>query len=438
MNLLAPIRRSIKIRFALASLAIALPLVALSVLSFGFFDRFSETGDQLVARATDEMLPISRLQTLVLLSAQPPHEYLIQGDARQIGKFAPLADEVERIFDQRAEVWVDEPLLTSLLENARAEWDKSRVRAGQLLAMQPPLAQGAVPFMADYDRHRERTVAALDRLYTVIESAGHAGWAAARQEVERRLVVVIGVIWMLLAVAFGGAVFLIRSILGPLRRMQRMTERLAEGDLSQRVEIDREDELGRLVHAFNRMVHELEKSQAKLKYLSVHDELTGLLNRRALLQYLNDELERSERFRKPCTLLMVDIDYFKQINDNHGHMVGDRVLRMVAETLAATVRAVDRVARYGGEEFLIILPETNISGARALADRIREAVAERGIDLAEKLPSQLSVHMTVSVGVAAYPADGKTLSALISAVDEAMYRAIRGGRNRVCVYREAA
>ncbi len=168
--------------------------------------------------------------------------------------------------------------------------------------------------------------------------------------------------------------------------------------------------------------------KARLEALATTDSVTTLLNRRALVDRLTHEMERARRYATPLALLMVDLDHFKDINDTHGHLVGDEALREVARLLQSGVRNVDIVARYGGEEFAIVLPETSNEGAVAFAERVRERVAEH-VFANERLPS---LRITVSVGVASVPAaDIESVEDFFARSDEALYRAKAAGRNQV-------
>ncbi|MDP1889279.1 MAG: diguanylate cyclase [Gemmatimonadaceae bacterium] len=169
---------------------------------------------------------------------------------------------------------------------------------------------------------------------------------------------------------------------------------------------------------------------ARLEVLAHTDPLTQVLNRRALTVRLASELERARRYDSVLTLLMVDLDHFKKVNDTHGHLVGDEVLREVATLLQNEVRSVDVVARYGGEEFVAVLPETSLVGAMTFAERIREHVA------ATLFASSLvdALQLTCSIGVSSYPSTTiNTVDDLFARADEALYRAKADGRNRVCL-----
>ncbi len=158
------------------------------------------------------------------------------------------------------------------------------------------------------------------------------------------------------------------------------------------------------------------------------DDTTDVYNARYLLEALDRDLRRAERYGNELSVLFIDLDRFKLVNDNHGHLVGSSVLRQLSQLLTQCVRQVDTVARYGGDEFTILLADTAERGARVIAERIRKWVADYGFE-AERGGV---LHLTCSVGLSTYPAHGRTREALLDAADKAMYRAKSQGRNRVC------
>lgn len=174
----------------------------------------------------------------------------------------------------------------------------------------------------------------------------------------------------------------------------------------------------------NALLHE------ELERLSVTDRLTDLFNHGYLHQRLDEEMERCVRFEHQMSLIMLDIDDFKQFNDRYGHPKGDKVLKAVSSIIRQNLREIDVAARYGGEEFVIMLPETDVAGAVAVAERIRVSM--------ESYPHLMGdadepVAQTVSLGVANYPLNADTSAALVEAADQAMYRAKRAGKNQVVV-----
>jgi diguanylate cyclase (GGDEF)-like protein len=166
----------------------------------------------------------------------------------------------------------------------------------------------------------------------------------------------------------------------------------------------------------------------QLRWRARHDELTGLLNRRAMQETLDQEISRSRRGGDTFGVVMLDIDHFKAINDRHGHPTGDLALKHIATLLQASVREVDRVGRFGGEEFIVLLPGAGLAQAAGVAETLRARVAAQGVPRdggGEPLP------LSASFGVAEWKGPKEEPSRLIMRADQALYRAKRGGRNRV-------
>jgi diguanylate cyclase (GGDEF)-like protein len=171
--------------------------------------------------------------------------------------------------------------------------------------------------------------------------------------------------------------------------------------------------------------------QRKLVEGALQDPLTGLFNRRMLEDRLGSELAGALRHGRLVSILMIDIDHFKAVNDTYGHLAGDEVLRMVAATIRATLRKEDFVARFGGEEFVVIARETALDGAQLLAERIRRAVERsRCVWQDHELSATVSVGVTVSTLPARF-VPGETERQLLDAADRALYRAKQEGRNLV-------
>jgi diguanylate cyclase (GGDEF)-like protein len=210
----------------------------------------------------------------------------------------------------------------------------------------------------------------------------------------------------------------------PLGRLTTAAAKVAAGDLSVELPAAGVGEVGYLTRVFNTLVARLREreSQAELERLSVTDALTGLYNRRHLMGTLASEVQRSRRLRRPFSMLLADVDHFKQYNDTNGHPAGDAALARIADILRRTTRGVDCVARYGGEEFLVMLLETTVGTAVIVAERIRAQIA------AEEFAGG---RITVSIGVAECPSHGDTPESLIESADVALYEAKNGGRDRV-------
>jgi len=236
----------------------------------------------------------------------------------------------------------------------------------------------------------------------------------------------IGVTLLLLLVGAGLVAYVGLLMVRPIERLAGAAAKVAAGDLSVEIPSAGRGEVGTLTQVFKNLVTRLREreGQGELERLSVTDALTGLYNRRHLMGTLANEVQRSRRLRRTFSVLLADVDHFKQYNDTHGHLGGDAALVKVAEILRKMTRGVDSVARYGGEEFLVMLIEAPIATAAAVGERIRARVA------AEEFGGGT---MTVSVGAAEYPTHGDTPEELIASADAAMYQAKGEGRDRVIV-----
>ena len=169
--------------------------------------------------------------------------------------------------------------------------------------------------------------------------------------------------------------------------------------------------------------------QEHIKLVGLHDALTGINNRRFFDQRLSEEAGRAKRYKRPLSCLFLDIDYFKRINDQHGHQAGDAVLQQASTILSERLRQTDVLARYGGEEFVILLPDTEIDDSALIAEQIRERIAHTKF----AIPSGKTLDVTLSIGIATLRPDSaiQDSTALLAAADQALYAAKLSGRNRV-------
>ena len=254
-------------------------------------------------------------------------------------------------------------------------------------------------------------------------------------------VMVLRAVLIVTVVAVLAGAYIIWDIGGTIARMaQVMASEQVMGGL-----VRRNNEVGTLMGSFNKMLttiehqaaeinsfatrldaayKELETTNARLKETSFKDEVTGLYNRRFFSLRLEEELSRYRRFNHPVSVVLLDLDGFKSVNDSLGHAVGDDTLRDVAQILMKHSRGINVVSRYGGDEFAVLLVETSKAGARLYADRIREVVA--------KYPFAHGKILTASFGVASLPDDeASTAEDLFRFADEALYAAKRAGKNQV-------
>ncbi len=308
---------------------------------------------------------------------------------------------------------------------------RSRVSSGDLMRTRLPDAALSALFNRPgetvvYKRADGQEVIAAGRQVPALR------WSAVaevpRAEAFRRvsgLRSLTAVMIVVLLAGVGLMVYVLASLfLGPLGRLSGAAAKVAAGDLTVELPVGGSGEVGYLTHVFSTVVVRLRErdSQAELERLSVTDALTGLYNRRHLVGTLANEVQRSRRLQRPFSVLLADVDHFKQYNDTHGHLEGDAALQRIADILRKSTRGVDCVARYGGEEFLVMLLETTVATGQIVAERIRAQVA--AADFGGR-------RMTVSIGVAECPVHGDTPEALIASADVALYQAKGEGRDRV-------
>ncbi len=173
-------------------------------------------------------------------------------------------------------------------------------------------------------------------------------------------------------------------------------------------------------------VYEIDLLRKQLDKLARIDELTGISNRRFFYEQAESVIQRSNRLEEPVSLMFIDIDYFKNINDTHGHDTGDKTLQLVADILKSQIRTYDIIGRYGGEEFLLLLPNTALENSEKIAERLRSVVEKSAIIIGDK-----KINVTVSVGLTNKTGNNITLESLVTMADNGVYMAKEAGRNNI-------
>ncbi|MEV4411501.1 GGDEF domain-containing protein [Catellatospora sp. NPDC049609] len=231
-----------------------------------------------------------------------------------------------------------------------------------------------------------------------------------------------------MAVALALGYLLSRGLVHDLRRLTQVAHRYAEGDYEARAQVSSRGEIRELAEAFNAMAARIAERKAVLTDLATTDPLTGLHNRRLFRTSLARGITRAERRGTPFSLIILDLDHFKSINDRYGHLAGDAVLRQVGELLQRELRADDVAARLGGEEFGVVLPDAGRDAAVVIAERLRAVIAR-----SETVYQEHRLTVTASFGVVCYPEHGQSAGELAERADHALYAAKRAGRDRVHV-----
>lgn len=286
----------------------------------------------------------------------------------------------------------------------------------------------------DIARNSDHSIA----LQVIVSAPMEVIYADANTHLLRTMLEIFLITLLLIAGAWYGTD---KLVLRDIRTLLRSSDRIRRGDFTARTGMrDSRDELKQIGHAFDEMAQSLQDRDAKLgqalqilREQASTDALTGLYNRRYFREVLQRELTRAKRHGSGIALVMVDLDYFKKVNDTHGHGAGDLVLREVGALLKENLRAGDTACRFGGEEFALILPESSHEGTRLKAETLRQAVSE--LDLA--YDGRELGRLTASFGIALFPDHAGEPDDLLRAADEALYAAKGAGRNRVMAPRKS-
>ncbi len=413
---------SLRTRFLVAMGIVFIPL-AVVVLSSGVFLKHAADA---FSRVVEE--PVYKLRTTSRLQNQIRSAYALVKNYTSTPRYV-LREQFESEAQATEDLFVEilakpflEPQEYTLLANARREWRDSIVLANLIFASNTPKAA-----LYQMDQRVNQIMFTLDQIYDAYYSEISAQRSQINETESRILLIIAAAVGFGLISAVAGALWLARSVLVPLREFEKGMSHFANDNLSYRLNLNNDNEIGRLARDFNTMAERLMEHKVRLEELSSHDGLTGLYNRREFENRLREEVQRARRYSKSLSVMMLDLDHFKSINDRYGHQAGDEALIAVADLIRLNARPMDVVCRYGGEELAVILPETDGSGAGIVAERVRAAVAESLTTTAQGD----EIQVTVSIGFATFPQDGDTGAELVRAADKALYAAKQGGRNLV-------
>lgn len=427
-----PFYRSIYVRFQYAFGLAILGLLLMAAITVVSGRVLMSTYENSVSEARFELMPAHDIQASLREAEHLTYLYAIEGDQSAPFRFKVVETTVNREFQQLTE---------STVRFASVEHAHSSISVSESIeAWQGAQAAALAVFRVaagtpEAVEALKRAHAKIDPVYDTI-SKFHRGSMQdlqerlkfARSVADQTYSAIFGAILIGLGVLIVAGFVVGGSVLQPIEELQRAARRLGEKDFSHRVRLrNTRDELGQLGRAFNIATATLQRLYGELEQRSTHDGLTGALNRAAFDQRLSTECKSADRHKRAMSLLMVDIDYFKSVNDDHGHQTGDQILQNLVRLLNETLRPGDTLARYGGEEFILILPDADEAAAMAIAERVRRTVESHAF----YCPSGNNIGVTVSVGCASRPTAAMASGELIKAADAALYRAKRTGRNRV-------
>jgi diguanylate cyclase (GGDEF)-like protein len=404
-----------------------LPLVALTAVAALAFDTAVTRFANAAADAEREAIPLARLSSSIRYLEPPAYGAYLGDDPRGVGEYEEAVTRARQGFREvRARLDDRGGREVQLLDRARRSFEDADAELRRLLAI--PVAERSargIRGLAGYNAAVVDTNAALEGTEAAALAERQEELLAAKDTEQLALALLAGVCLAGMGVAVLAARRLARSILGPVRLLRSGAARLGAGDLTHRVSLERDDELGDLAAAFDAMAADLQRSQDELAFRALHDPLTGLPNRALLRDRLDHALSGLARRKERVGLLMIDLDDFKSVNDRLGHLVGDRALVATASRIAACVREADTPARLGGDEFAVLLEgvadeDAALEVARRLCDSLRPPLQLDGEE----------VVLGASVGVVVAE-EGGSADELLRAADVALYRAKESGKGRV-------
>lgn len=414
---------SIKSSLRRGYFVIMLPVIMLVAGGYTLFHMTMYTVDEVMEEVFDELLPFARAQRHVIRLSNSLREYVYQGGERASEKIFAGIKHVDQVIGEISRMRHVSASEGEQMKKIREEWVRFRTFWN---TSRKNMRTSGVP-----DRHQYlEQLKKIDSISVMFESLfrqvlhelyGHRDVIAKKDGQVKMLILIMVSVTIFLSIVI--ILWLGRKITTPLTRLEQGAEKFGMGDLTHRIELNSEDEFGRLAVVFNRMA-------ADLEHIAGRDVLTGLLNRREFERRYENETNRFRRYRHPMTVIMIDADHFKQVNDRYGHQVGDEVLKQLADLLSSLCRPTDLLARYGGEEFILVLSETALYQAGKMAERIREVVEAYCFEVS----GGAKLNVTVSLGLASVPDNVESVDDLVVAADSALYQAKAGGRNRVESY----
>lgn len=413
-------RLSVGQRIAVVIALLLLPMGALSLASVLVLNAQEGTFRESVEESIHTLMPLTTLEHY--LQRALVDELKAQSN-ESVPNFAALTENVDRSFANIEETAHDPDLQEDMVTAAHQAWRDARPSVQELIeqvrAMRP----------AD---HRTNEAQTRDDLQQAIQDIGTARQHLSRaiearymQGVKTRRAQLTWLVWSWIVTLAASTVLitaLLYSLLQPIKALGRAARRMGAGATGVRVPVTGNDELSTLAERFNAMAAHWENTREELLAEASGDPLTGTLNRRGILAALAVALAEQAATRQPVSILILDLDHFKHINDQFGHAAGDRALAWSAAEMRRLLREGDQLGRYGGDEFLIILPATDKLQAQQIAQRMTGTIADAA--------AKEATYPAVSIGAACAPDDGGVAEVLIKAADAALYKVKRGRQAR--------
>lgn len=419
---------SLRKYFKIETIAMFSALLLIAGVSLFSLNKAIALSSSIVETALTEIHVTMSLRLALNRSAMPVNDYIIRAGQDEKIKYITLRDETDRQFKVLATTVKNRADLSEILNQSLATWNNAKKIANAIMLTPNPVGNShAAEQMEEFDALIDQGTDLLSEIYDEIyrDTAKSHDRLHEIENQSTTLVVLLSIIG--LAIAISGSIQLARIFFPPLNRIMAGVRLFGRGHLDHRIGNNMPVELDELTHGINDMAGRLDDIYSELRKSSYRDSLTGCNNRRKLDEDILAAYSLANRSHEALTVLMLDLDLFKGVNDTYGHAAGDSILLATAEVIRSQLRKHEFLYRYGGEEFVVILPATKASDAIVLAERICTSVANKKMDVGSSSP----ITVTVSIGIADNSKASNSIKDIIDLADQALYEAKEAGRNRV-------
>lgn len=403
-------RLSVRQRMMAIVALLLLPLAVLSGVSMMVLNEQEIAFRDSVEESVHGLLPLTTLEHYL---QQALVDELLAESRDSVPDFAGLTQNVDNSFSSIQLGTNSKDVPKQFIDDAQKAWVEARPSIRRLVEqVRAQHFSGAVT-SADTRTELERAIKDISSARESLSDALKTRYENSAAQRSRQLHWLMWSWLITLTVAAVLIVIFLRSLLRPLHALTQAARHIEEGQSGVRVDVDGRDELAVLAECFNRMTASWEATQGHLQTEVIRDPLTGVLNRRGILSQLGAELDSHRLRQQPLSVLAMDLDRFKFINDHYGHSTGDRALTWVATTMRGLLREYDHLGRHGGDEFIAVLPNTSHAVALEIAARISQLVREGA--------AREAAYPEITIGVATAPEDGDQTASLLEAADARLY-----------------
>lgn len=403
-------RLSVRQRMTAIVALLLLPLALLSAVSMMVLNEQEMAFRDSVEESVHGLLPLTTLEYYLQHALV---DELLAESHDAVPDFAALTQNVDSSFSNIQLDTDEKDVPKQVLLDAQQAWVQARPSVQRLVEQVHAQHSGGAVASINTRTELERAIHDISGARVSLSGVLKARYEKAAAQRSRQLRWLLWSWLITLTVAGLLIVVFLRSLLRPLHALTQAARRIEEGQAGVRVNVDGRDELAVLAECFNRMTVNWEATHCHLQTEVIKDPLTGVLNRRGILSRLDAELELHRLRQQPLSVLAMDLDRFKFINDHYGHSMGDRALTWVASTMLGMLRENDHLGRHGGDEFIAVLPNTNHADAMEIATRISQHVREGA--------AREAAYPEITIGVATAPEDGALAASLLEAADARLY-----------------